>query len=339
MINNEKELRRIIRLVNNGEYNTLFRSIDRWDKEKEHFEVDTLFLDFDCAKDIQLARQETFLVIKRMNKLGIRYAGLYYSGSKGFHLEYKFPTVKLTKEEYREFKSKLRDFMFGSKIFRRLKTLDRITTYKRKGFRRMPGSRHNKSGRYCIPIKLSDVKYRRGIDNIIECSKKEPKTIFCRYNKRMNEELYDMIINTPTNYREEKIRNINTELEKISEYYDITELPIVITDGAQISTDITEGKWCTKYFIQRIEEGTITKLPHSLRVIIARDLIFNGQLAKAYEVMRRLENYNRHDTYYQLNNLMQNRCRPVRCSKIREMVPWMRVLCAICPYYRHTHAT
>jgi KaiC/GvpD/RAD55 family RecA-like ATPase len=112
--------------------------------------TDKLVFDFDSKQDIEMARTDTIEAISRLEKFGIKDESIeiYFSGQKGFSL-----VVPLEKELTPQ---QLSDIAIN-KIGYGLKTLD-TSIYNASRIFRLPGTRHQASGLYKIPLDKIDIQ-------------------------------------------------------------------------------------------------------------------------------------------------------------------------------------
>lgn len=108
------------------------------------------FMDFDDTENINVARYKTLSVIDRLKKYGIteKNIEIYFSGSKGFNLSFELPNnVLITPREL----ANIVEFI-GADI-----GYD-TTMYDANQIIRIPGTRHQKSGLYKIPLTYKQLK-------------------------------------------------------------------------------------------------------------------------------------------------------------------------------------
>jgi KaiC/GvpD/RAD55 family RecA-like ATPase len=112
--------------------------------------TDKLVFDFDSKDNPDIARQEALETITRLRSYGIKDKDIeiYFSGNKGFNLTITLPK-EITPEQAASIALK--------KIGKGLKTLD-PTMYDAPQLIRIPGTRHQKSGLFKIPLKVSELE-------------------------------------------------------------------------------------------------------------------------------------------------------------------------------------
>lgn len=110
--------------------------------------TDKVWWDFDSENDLKSARKDTIELIKRLEKQGIpnNRLNIFFSGNKGFNV-----ILNLTKELNRK-----QIENFAKKIAINLKTFD-PSLYDEVQLLRIPGTRHQKSGCYKIPLTYEEI--------------------------------------------------------------------------------------------------------------------------------------------------------------------------------------
>lgn len=140
--------------------------IDQYNKTKSvagirGLKTDKLIFDFDSSSDINSARKDALTLCGRLLNEGVKEDDfrIYFSGSKGFHIELK------TQDEFnrQEYESILNN-LAGD-----LPTLDKKVTDEQRLFR-IPLTKHQKTGLYKIPISFTELSHD-SIESITEKAK------------------------------------------------------------------------------------------------------------------------------------------------------------------------
>lgn len=131
----------------------------------ESAKLDRIYLDFDNADDPQNAIDEALIVMRSLNKHKI-FCHCYFSGSKGIALYIEFITVDIKPENKKAVLKLFLEMMiqavkddFGYNVC----CIDLKVSFDLARVSRLPNTKH-KSGLYCIPITVSDM--RKGLMHI-----------------------------------------------------------------------------------------------------------------------------------------------------------------------------
>lgn len=116
----------------------------------EEVVTNKLVFDFDSKSNLDLAKTDTLQLIERLNKYNINTDSieLYFSGNKGFTVVVEF-NRNLTPKEVKH--------IAVVKLGRGLSTLD-TSIYNASRILRVPGTKHQVSGLYKIPLTLEELK-------------------------------------------------------------------------------------------------------------------------------------------------------------------------------------
>lgn len=163
--------------------------------------ADKLYWDFDSKTDLELARKDTLEVIKRLEALGItnKEYRLYYSGNKGFNLEFGLDRL-ITNAEFKSVVLKLGEG---------LETFDTVVNDPNRIIR-VPDSKHQVSGLYKIAISKNELTFKT-IDEIKELAKTPRKITGKKNNVEFVGELAKMAV--PTIAEKPKVEIVNGEYD------------------------------------------------------------------------------------------------------------------------------
>lgn len=124
--------------------------------------TDKLVFDFDSKNNLEEARSDALRAVERLNNYGISADNIemFFSGSKGFTVQTKLPKL-VTPEQLQS--------IAINKIGKGLNTLD-PSLYNASRILRVPGTKHNDTGLYKIPLSSVELKTLK-IDQIKELAK------------------------------------------------------------------------------------------------------------------------------------------------------------------------
>jgi KaiC/GvpD/RAD55 family RecA-like ATPase len=159
--------------------------------------TDRLVFDFDSDKDLEAARQDTIALLNSLDNLGmnVNTIELYYSGSKGFSVEI------LTNQTFTQ--PEFKNMVFG--LAKHLPTFDKKIFDPQRVFR-VPGTKHQKSGMFKIPIDIDQLKTM----TILEIQKKAKDfTVDGDFSQWSRTDLPEIILSLKDTVISEKVETDN----------------------------------------------------------------------------------------------------------------------------------
>lgn len=185
-----------------------------------------IVFDLDNANDIEIARQDALDLCSRLLQNGIEQdkIQIYFSGSKGFHIE-----LNTTDEFNRQEFTNILENLAGD-----LQTLDRKILDEQRLFR-LPLTRHQKTGLYKIPLTLNELS-----DLPLELIKQNANELHDEYYERLN--IHNEVI------LPESIKKLK-DIKKIKDSTQVTSLNLTFNDQLDLTN---KPKWmsATRYALQ-----------------------------------------------------------------------------------------
>lgn len=150
--------------------NYAFETYTQKERDPDSAIIDTILFDLDDEENPENAFEEMKKLIDWSSRHDI-VPIISYSGSKGMHLRFQIPPIKLNypRESVRKFVNELADT--GN-----FETIDRVVTYDLNRIIRIPGTIHPKTNRYCTLLNPKLIKFMK-FTNIVHMSKSKPTFI------------------------------------------------------------------------------------------------------------------------------------------------------------------
>lgn len=147
-------------------------SFDNWRSRPQSVVMDRIYFDLDSETNPQFAVDDSIKLIDGLKQHGVD-TTCYFSGKKGVAVYIDFEPMHIAPENKKQVLSMAQLALtgkFGVRVDKDGGTLDTHVIGDINRVSRLPNTKHQSSGMYCVPVTLDELK--EGIDNIREIAQK-----------------------------------------------------------------------------------------------------------------------------------------------------------------------